>query len=203
MLFRSQNSKTRQQKSAKSGTQMVLFKQPKDQTIVRRTFRYGYVLSTNGSAIMAVVTISSLTLGTIGTQFNNFSQEFQEYRVPRIKAHLICANSVSYSQPGTNTYPHCPILSTRWWELAPTLFEGVAQGSQCKILNSGKDYTMESNYNGFPNAQLWSATNVTLPADRAYGFVFCTPPGSYAVPEASSPVFSLVMEWDVEFKFAQ
>lgn len=178
---------------------VVLYRQLKDMTSVLRLLRTPGFLSVNASSIMAATTFNASSVFS-AVNWSNISQEFAEYRVPKLKTYLSPVFNMAYAIPGTNSYPLPLMYCARWWEQLPSATSSIEQSPDCKALSAIKEHSMTTNYEGFPNAQLWTSCASTQSVDKYYGFAFCIPSGYWTTIEPSSGVFNYVIEFYVEFR---
>lgn len=192
-------SMDRSNRSAQPG--MKLYRKIPDQTRIARVLRTLSTLNVNASSVLATSAYPS-SLVSSNSEFSNIAQEFQSYRVRQMKLHLLPVYNASSAVPGTNDYPQSALLMGLWWERPASGISNILQTDGMRLLETGKKHVIETNFLGYPDAQLWTATNATIGATESYGYSFCTSL-NFPTLEASSQVFIVCLEFDVEFQGMQ
>jgi hypothetical protein len=174
--------------------QMVLFRHVRDQSHVNRVLRSSLTLSSTAGGVIALANVASTGV-TSTPDWTNISQEFASYRVRRLKIYFRPAtvNATSITGP----YQGC-LYVCRWWQFAPATISGIEQTPEVAIISTLEEFSYENNYLGFSKAQEFTSTGSSILADSVYGMSFITPAGTAGLA-LSSIIYSLVVEYDVEF----
>lgn len=186
--------KSPKRRNFQGGGKLTMFRHVADQTIVRRVLRnYSTVNSSAGGAI--VLATGQSTGITSAPDWNNISQEFANYRVRRIKWHLVPSTVNATSTTGP--YQGMCFIG-RWWGKVPTASSNVEQSPGTIAVSTLEEVVFENNFQGYPLAQEWTIVGNAIATNNVYGLVIVSVPSTSTLA-VSSNIYSIVTEFEVEF----
>lgn len=192
------SKKPRSSNGRRTGGNIALYHNLRDNTIVMRVIRAPGTINTNGSS---VIVFQAVTTNSVFSQsdFTTVAASFQNYRVSRFKMTLIPTYPTSYAIAGVNCYPIGAMWLGRFWDHIPTTDKDLRQSPEVSIVPTNcTRYEKITTPKGFASGQLWNDTTGGISAERRYGFAF-TNIANTANMEASAYVFNVIYEFDVQF----
>lgn len=180
---------------------MRLYHHLRDLTIIIRHLRTLGILNSNATGFLATGFISSSQV-TSNSDWSNISQEFQRYRIKKIIFSLFPCYNVAAAASGANDYAIGIVMLNRWWDRSPNTVGNVTQAQVIKYCTTDRRHSFETNFLGFDDAQLWTATGTTISAEYSYGIGY-SGSTSFTNFEGSSGIFNYVVDFEIEFEGPQ
>jgi hypothetical protein len=171
---------------------------PKGDVITKRLTTTN-TLSTNGGG---VIPVTSYTAGQVqsdpASEWASFAARYQQFRVKGISITLMPYYTEYYYLVGI----FCPNLAIGDYlgTSAPASFTQVLSDENTVLRNGNHVFTHAITWARNPNAKLWNPTSAALPAANNYAICLASLNNLGA---DTFTLFSVVIEWDVEFRGAQ
>jgi len=165
--------------------------------IVRRTLNtFTTIISSAGGAISLASKNSDGVRSS--PSWGNISQEFENFRVRQMRVRFTpsTVNATSSTGPYQGMF-----MVGRWAQLVPASQANLEQKSDTVYHSTLEEFEFEANYLGIPELQEWVPVGTAVSAAQQYGVAYMTP-GSTSTLAVSSDIFSLRIQWEVEFKKA-
>jgi hypothetical protein len=167
-----------------------------DSIVKRLTFPS--ILATGAGTAIPVTQFTSGGVQSLpATEFASFAARYQEYRVRAIR---ITGKAVLPIQSATAAHSALYVADVMG-ALAPSSSTQILSDERCTFNPTFRDFRKTINFNGYPNAQLWTATNVPIPTQNQYQIVCASAP--LPVMTTATTYYSVIEEWDVEFRGSQ
>jgi hypothetical protein len=175
--------------------------------IVKRLTFPGTVLSTGGSTIIPVTSVTSSQVQSApATEWASFSARYQQYRVRAIRVKGKAINPVqSYDFAAGSqvlALSHSVLYRGDYLGIAvPANSSQLLSDELVKENTTNKDFSDTVNWKRNPNAMLWNPTSAAIPAANQYSWV-CASPATPPLTTATT-YYALILEWEVEFRGSQ
>jgi len=169
-----------------------------DVIVKRMTIPNGTVSSSAGSIIVVTTFSAALVQSNPATEWSSFAARYQQFRVRRMRLHLIAAFNVSEAavENGNAMYYSDWIGAS-----VPSSAAQVLADEGAVVRSSFKDHTLSATWVRNPNAKLWNPTNAALPVANSFGVALCS--GTAGQFLASTVIFTYALEFEVEFRGSQ
>jgi hypothetical protein len=131
-------------------------------------------------------------------EWASFAARYQQFRVKAISITLMPYYTEYYYTVGN----FCPNLAIGDYigSAIPTTFGQVLADENTVLRNGDRVITHSITWARNPNAKLWNPTSAALPTANNYAIVLASLNNT---GQNTLPYFSVVIEWDVEFRGAQ
>jgi len=175
--------------------------------IVKRLTFPGTVLSTGGSTIIPVTSVTSSQVQSApATEWASFSARYQQFRVRAIRVTGKAINPVEiiYLQAGTpvTALSHSVLYRGDYIGIAaPANSSQVLSDEMVKEVTTNRDFRDIVTWKRNPNAKLWNPTSASIPGANQYSWV-CASPATPPLTTATT-YYALILEWEVEFRGSQ
>jgi len=159
--------------------------------------RHFYTTSNLQLSVGGLLLRQNYASGTVtsASDWTSLSAVYQSYRIKQMRFHFI---PIQTSSNAATTYMPSLVIGRFWGAIASqaTTVVQILNEPGSIIESSLEKITMETNFRGYPDAQLWTATGTAVPAVNQFGFVVM---GSNTVGVASSLLADLYIEYIVDF----
>jgi hypothetical protein len=170
---------------------------PKGDLITKRLTATVSLSSSSGDVIPVTSYTTAQVQSDPAFEWSSFSARYQQFRVKAISITLMPYYNVNYSVG--NLIPNLAI-GDYIGSAVPTTFGQVLADENTVLRNGDRVITHAITWARNPNAKLWNPTSAALPTANNYAIVLASL-NVLGVP--STVLFSVVIEWDVEFRGAQ
>jgi len=163
--------------------------------VVRRTLNtFTTIVSSAGGAI----SLASKNADGVRSApaWANISQEFENFRVRQIRMRF--TPSTVNATSSTGPYQGM-IMVGRWAQLVPAAQSNLEQKADTAYHSTLEEFEYDANFLGIPELQEWIPVGTAVSAAQTYGIAYMTP-ASTSVLAVSSDIFSLRLQFEVEFK---
>jgi len=189
------NGRRRTRKQQPKGNSLRPFRLLDGKPVIRRFSLLGSI-STDATGKIALATGNNTSsVEALFPTFPTFSQNFQQYRVRRLIMRLTPTTTNATSSTGP--FQGSLLISRFWGNLVPANVNGIVDDPLHHNISTLEEHTIETNYMGFPDGQLWTATNAVVTGGYQYGFAFAS--NSAVLLATSSVIFALELVAECEF----
>jgi hypothetical protein len=171
---------------------------PKGDVITKRLTTTQQLSSSAGGVIPVVSYTAAQVQSDPASEWASFAARYQQFRVKGISITLMPYYSV-YRYSGGAACPNLAI-GDYLGSAAPTTLQQVLSDENTVLCNGNRVFTHTINWVRNPNAKLWNPTSAALPTANSYAICLAS---LNNVLENNAAFFSVVVEWDVEFRGVQ
>jgi hypothetical protein len=171
---------------------------PKGDIITKRLTLTEQLSTSAGGVIPVVSYTAALVQSNPAAEWASFAARYQQFRVKGISITLMPYYTEYYYTVGT----FCPNLAIGDYlgTAVPATLQQVLSDENTVLRNGNHVFTHAITWARNPNAKLWNPTSAALPAANNYAICLAS---LNAIGQNSLAMFSIVIEWDVEFRGAQ
>jgi hypothetical protein len=171
---------------------------PKGDLITKRLTATSSLSTSAGGVIPVVSYTAAQVQSDPASEWASFAARYQQFRVKGISVTLMPYFTEYYYQVGI----FCPNLAIGDYlgTSAPTTFQQVLSDENTVLRNANHVFTHAITWARNPNAKLWNPTSAALPAANSYAICLAS---MNSIGADTFAMFSVVIEWDVEFRGAQ
>lgn len=174
------------------------FKNSAGDVIRKRLTFTGSVLATGAGTSIPVTFVSSSSVQSLpALEWASFSARYQQYRVRAIRVTGLALNPVQ-----ATTLTHGSLYRGDFLGLSmPGSQAEVFADENVRTVSTHTSFQDVVNWNRNPNAKLWNPTSAGTPTANTFSWVVA----SSTVPALTTGTsyYSVLYEWDVEFRGAQ
>jgi hypothetical protein len=165
--------------------------------VVRRTLNTFTTVQSSAGGAISLQTKNSDGVRS-SPSWGNISQEFENYRVRRMTIRF--TPSTVNATSSTGPYQGM-VMVGRWAQLVTASQASLEQKSDTMYHSTLEEFEYSANFLGIKDLQEWVPVGTALAANQVYGLAYMTP-ASTSVLAVSSDIFSIRIQWEVEFKKA-
>jgi hypothetical protein len=171
---------------------------PGDVIVKRMTYPGPRISSTAGNVIAVDASTTAAAVQSLAaTEWSSFAARYQQYRVRAVILHLEPCQTVT-----TTAVVHGAVyLADFIGASSPGSAAQVLSDERGLIVSTSRPIRFRADWSRNPNAKLWNPTSSALPVANSYGVCFASNANSALT--ASTPYFSVTIEWEVEFRGSQ
>ncbi len=167
--------------------------------IVRKRLTFtGNLLATGGGTSIPISSVSSGSVEALpALEWTSFAARYQQYRVRAIRVTGLSTQPIQ-----TATVSHSSLYRGDYLgSAAPSSQAEVFADENVLTCSTHTSFQDVVNWNKNPNAKLWNPTSAAIPTANLFSWVAA----SATVPALTTATtyYSLLVEWDVEFRGSQ
>jgi hypothetical protein len=156
-------------------------------------------LSTSAGGVIPVVSYTAAQVQSDpASEWASFAARYQQFRVKGISITLM----PYYTDWIDSVSAYCPNLAIGDYlgSAVPATLQQVLSDENTVLRNGNHVFTHSITWARNPNAKLWNPTSAALPTANSYAVCLAS---LNNIGFDSTALFSVVIEWDVEFRGAQ
>lgn len=163
--------------------------------MTRRLTSLGTVVTSVGGLI-ALTTLASSSAVSSATDFASMANLFVAYRVKALRVRLfpVFVANIAGVAP-----PPCQLCADVYSSgLSVTTYANMLDSAACQLWSGYSPKTLAANWDGLPDAHLWTPNNAAITANEAYGILLIGASGNTA-SQVSTTYYTYVVEYEAEF----